>query len=40
MLPQENFLNLGPLRLLLRSCLGQNATKISPPVVSAASEAF
>ena len=40
MLPQEIFLNLDTLRLLLRSCLSQNATRISPPVVSTASEAF
>ena len=39
-LPQENFLIKGTLRLLVRPCLGLNATRISPPVVSAASEAF
>ena len=32
--PQEKFLKLGTLRSLLRPCLGQNATRISPPVVS------
>ena len=32
--PRKNFLKLGTLRSLLRPCLGQNATRISPPVVS------
>ena len=39
MLPPESF-KIGTMRLLLRSCSGQNAARISPPVVSAASEAF
>ena len=34
MLPQKNFLKLGTQRSLLRPCLGQNATRISPPLVS------
>ena len=38
MLPQENFVKLGTLRLLLRSFLGQNATRITQPVVSVARE--
>ena len=38
--PPGKFLKLATLRVLLRSCLGQTATRISPPVVSAASEAF
>ena len=44
MLPQKKKFKLGPLRLLLRLCLGQNDTKIftpvSPvlPVVTTASE--
>ena len=38
MLPQENFFKLGTLRSLLRPCLGENATRISPPVVSVARE--
>ena len=38
--PPEKLLKLGTLRLLLRSCSGQNATRISPFVVAAASEAF
>ena len=37
MLSQEK---LGTLRSLLRQCLGQNATRISPPVVSVAREAI
>ena len=37
--PEKN-LKLDTLRLLLSSCFGQNATRISPPVVSAASEDF
>ena len=39
MLPQEK-LKLGTLRSLLRPCLGQNTTRISPPVVSVAREAI
>ena len=38
MLPQENFLKLGTLRSLLGPCLGQNATRISPPVALVARE--
>ena len=40
MLPQEEFLKLGNLRSRLRPCWGQNATRISPPVVSVAREAI
>ena len=40
MLPQEIILKLGTLRSLLRPCLGQYATRISPPVVSVAREAI
>ena len=36
MLPQGNFLKLGALRSLLRPFIDQNATRISPPVVSVA----
>ena len=40
--PQGKLFKLGPntLSLLLSSCFGQNATRISPPVVSAACEAL
>ena len=34
--PRTFFLKFGTLRSLLRPCLGQIATRISPPVVSAA----
>ena len=40
MLSQEKIFKLGTLRSLLRPCLGQNATRISPPVVSVAREAI
>ena len=36
--PPEKCLKLGTLRLLLRSCLGQYATRITPPVVFVAGE--
>ena len=36
--PPGKFFKLGTLRLLLRPCLGQNATKIAPSVVSVARE--
>ena len=36
MLPQGNFLILGALRSFLRPFFGQNATRISLPVVSVA----
>ena len=36
--PQGKFLKLGTLRSLLRSFLGQNATRITPPVVFVARE--
>ena len=36
--PPGKFLKLGTLRSLLRPCLGQNATRITPPVVSVARE--
>ena len=36
--PPGKFLKLGTLRSLLRSFLGQNATRITPPVVSVARE--
>ena len=36
--PPGRFLKLGALRLLLRLYLGQNATTVSPPVVSVARE--
>ena len=40
--PQGKLFKLGPntLSLLLSLCFGQNATRISPPVVSAACEAL
>ena len=38
--PPEKFLKLGTLRWLLRPCLGQNATRITPPVVFVAGEAI
>ena len=40
MLPQENFFKFSTLRSLLRPCLGRNATRMSPPVVSVAREAI
>ena len=36
--PPGKFFKLGTLRLLLRPCLGQNTTTISPPVVFVARE--
>ena len=38
--PQENFSKLATLRSLLRPCLGQNTTRISPPVALVAREAI
>ena len=38
--PPGKFLKLGTLRSLLRPCLGQNATRIFPPVVAVAREAI
>ena len=37
---QEKKFKLATLRLILRLCLGQNATTISPPAVSIAREAI
>ena len=39
-LPQEKFYKLGTLRLLMKPCLGKNATRMSPSVVSVAREAI
>ena len=38
--PPGKFFKLGTLRSLLRPCLGQNATRITPPVVFVAGEAI
>ena len=38
--PPGKFLKLGTLRWLLRPSLGQNATRITPPVISVAGEAI
>ena len=40
MLPREKCLKLDTLRSFLRPRLGQNGTRISPPVVSVAREAI